>query len=74
MNVKFTEKKLIEIFIDIDDLLKKYQMYQNSILVGVVKLPTRKPELSASEVCTIVTCYHLSGYKCFDGVARAILL
>lgn len=73
MRVKFTEKKLIEIFIDIDDLLKMYQSYQNSTLVGFVKLPTREPELSASEVCTIVACYHLSGYKCFEYYYRKVI-
>jgi Transposase DDE domain len=70
MDIKFTEKKLIEIFIDIDDLLKMYQAYQHSLLLGTIKLPTRKPELSASEVCTIVACYHLSGYKCFERAAN----
>jgi len=66
MDIKFTEKKLIEIFIDIDDLLKMYQKYQNSTKLGLVKQATRLPNLSHSEVCTIVACYHLSGYKCFE--------
>lgn len=74
MDIKFNRKKLIEIFIDIDDLLKMYQKYQDSTSFGVEKRLTREPEMSASEVCTIVVCYHLSGYKCFDRVARAILL
>jgi hypothetical protein len=73
MDIKFTEKKLIEIFIDIDDLLKMYQAYQNRTLLGTKKLPTRMPELSASEVCTIVACYHLSGYKCFEYYYRKVI-
>lgn len=66
MNIKLTEKKLIEIFIDIDDLVKMWRTYQNSVSLGKRKLPTREPELSDSEVCTIITAYHLSGYKCFE--------
>lgn len=73
MNVKFNEKKLIEIFIDIDDLLKMWKTYQNSVAVGTQKQPTREPELSESEVCTIVACYHLSGYKCFEYYYREFI-
>ncbi len=72
MNIKFSENKLIELFIDVDDLYKSWQIYQANKRLG--KSPTRVPELSESEVCTIIAAYHLSGYKCFDGAARAVLL
>jgi hypothetical protein len=73
MNIQFNEIKLIELFIDVDDLLKSFQAYQQSRQVGQSGRPTRIPGLSDSEVCTILAAYHLSGYKCFDYYYRQVI-
>jgi Transposase DDE domain len=73
MQVQFNEIKLIALFIDVDDLLKSYQAYQQSRQVGQARRPTRVPELSESEVCTILAAYHLSGYKCFEYYYRQVI-
>lgn len=66
MEVQFTENKLIELFIEIDDLLQAYESYKATQTLGRIRQPTRVPALSGSEVCTIWVCYHYSGYKCFE--------
>lgn len=73
MHVQFNENKLIALFIDVDDLLKSFQAYQQSRQVGQARRPTRQPCLSASEVCTILAAYHLSGYKCFEYYYRQVI-
>jgi hypothetical protein len=73
MQVQFSENKLIALFIDADDLLKSFQAYQQSRQVGQTRRPTRLPELSESEVCTILAAYHLSGYKCFEYYYRQVI-
>jgi hypothetical protein len=73
MQVQFSEIKLIALFIDVDDLLKSFQAYQQSRQVGQARRPTRVPELSESEVCTILAAYHLSGYKCFEYYYRQVI-
>lgn len=73
MNVQFTENKLIALFIDIDDLFKAYQHYQKS-QGHMPKKPTSQTALTGPEVCTILVCYHLSGYKCFEYFYRQVIL
>ncbi len=73
MQVQISEIKLIELFIDVDDLLKSLQAYQQSRQVGQTRRATRVPELSESEVCTILAAYHLSGYKCFEYYYRQVI-
>jgi hypothetical protein len=73
MQVQISEIKLIELFIDVDDLLKSYKIYRQSRQVGQVRQPTRLPGLSESEVCTILAAYHLSGYKCFEYYYRMVI-
>lgn len=73
MQVQISEIKLIELFIDVDDLLKSFQAYQQSRQVGQARRPTRTPALSESEVCTILAAYHLSGYKCFEYYYRQVI-
>lgn len=73
MNVQFTENKLIELFIDVDDLYKSYL----SFLGSKGKLPprkTRETQLSPSEICTILVSYNYSGYKCFEYYYRELIL
>lgn len=66
MNVQFTENKLIKLFIEIDDLVIAFRNYQRTMGLLQEQTPTRIPLLNGSEVCTILVCYHLSGYKCFE--------
>ena len=73
MQVQFSENKLIALFIDVDDLLKSFQAYRQSRQLGQACRPTRLPQLSESEVCTILAAYHLSGYKCFEYYYRQVV-
>jgi hypothetical protein len=73
MDIQINENKLIALFIDVDDLLKSFQVYQQARQVGEYRRPTRVPELSESEVCTILAAYHLSGYKCFEYYYRQVI-
>ncbi len=66
MNVQFTENKLIKLYIEIDDLLIAFRNYQAREGLLKEQKPTRVPVLNGSEVATILVCYHLSGYKCFE--------
>jgi len=64
MESQFNEKKLLEIFIDIDDFclaLEKWLSKQPKI-----KLPPWGSALHRSEALTILVFYHFSGYKCFQ--------
>lgn len=63
MNVQFTEKKLIEVFCEIDDLLNDYKIYREEQGTPIKELQTH---LSCSEILTILVMYHLSGYKNFE--------
>ena len=74
MNIQFTTKKLISLFIEIDDLVKSFHIYQKKHNLFPIKYKTRVPVLSCSEICTILVCYHLSGYKCFEYYYREMIL
>lgn len=74
MDVQITEKKLISLFIEIDDLIISYRSYQKEHQLLPKKLPTRQPVLSCSEICTILVGYHLSGYKCFEYYYKQMIL
>ena len=58
------EKKLIEMFIALDDFclsLYKWQSKQSDL----PQVPANKPVMSDSERLTVLVFYHFSGYKCF---------
>ncbi len=74
MEVQFTEKKLISLFVEIDDLLLSFYSYQQKHNLLSSKKPTRVPVLSCSEICTIIVSYHLSGYKCFEYYYKEMVL
>lgn len=59
-----TENKLIQIFIDCDDFIKKLERELPHRLVGI---PSRKPDsaLSASEILSVCICYHMARNDCF---------
>ncbi|MFD1188002.1 hypothetical protein ACFQ2O_17450, partial [Pontibacter rugosus] len=62
--------KVVEVFCFIDDFCKEVQEHfaSHPLPKGLLeKHPAgRKPALSESEVLTILTLYHLSGFKCFE--------
>lgn len=62
MNLQCTERAFVS-FIEIDNLLKMFEIYQNKTLDRILRCPTYKPESCISEVCTTVTCHHLMGYQ-----------
>jgi hypothetical protein len=67
--------KLIEIFCSCDDfclLIKKCQ--QTQLSNSPYRKPTREPELSESEMMTIVIFYHLSGFKCFEYYYQQLII
>ena len=73
MQVQISEIIIIALFIYVDDLLKSFQAYQQTLQLGQTRRPTRTPGLSESEVCTILAAYHLSGYKCIEYYYRQVI-
>lgn len=73
MNVQISEIKLIELFIEVDDLFNAYLEYRKSI-GDAPRKPTRVTGLTGPEVCTILVAYHYSGYKCFEYFYRKVVL
>ncbi len=73
MDIQFTENKLIELFIEVDDLFKAYKEYKKK-QGDPFKTKTREPGLNGSEVCTILVSYNYSGYKCFEYYYRQVIL
>jgi len=73
MDVQFTEIKLIELFVEVDDLHKAFLEYKKTIGHSPLKC-TRQTQLVGSEVCTILVAYHYSGYKCFEYYYREMIL
>lgn len=73
MEVKFTENKLIELFIAVDDLYKSYVDFQ--LQRGDLSFVKKKPtQLHCSEICTILVAYNYSGYKCFEYYYRELIM
>ncbi len=66
MSLQVSENLLAEIYVQTDDLLKAFESWSKQKALGPLLHPTREPELSTSEIATIVVVYHLSGYKCFE--------
>lgn len=72
----FSDTKLIQIFCDCDDFCKFFEQWQRSRMIaeqGAYRQPTRKPELSLSEVMCIMIVYHHSGMKCFQYYYRELV-
>ena len=70
--------KVVEVFCFIDDFCQEVAHYFSShpLPKGLYdKHPAgRKPSLSESEVLTILTLYHLSGFKCFEYYYQRLVL
>ena len=59
------EKKLIELFIALDDFCLALYEWQSK-QVPRAKVAAKVPLMSDSELLTVLVCYHFSGYKCFE--------
>ncbi len=75
MRPQINEDLLAAIFVETDDLFQSFQRWalQHPFARPVLSR-SRKPRLSPAEVATIVTAYHLSGYKCFEYYYRELIL
>lgn len=75
MPVQICEEKLIEIFVTVDDFIQPFEQFlaQRSLGQGAA-LPTRQPELSTSEIITLLAYYHHSGYKNFQYYYQRLVL
>ena len=60
------EKKLIEIFIALDDFCKELARWQQHRGLGSGQTYLARPVLHDSEALTLLVYYHYSGYKCFQ--------
>ena len=74
MSPQVSENLLLEIYVETDDLLKAFQQWCERKALGRFLCSRRKPQLSASEIATILVAYHLSGYKCFEYYYRECIL
>ncbi|WP_018620655.1 IS982 family transposase [Spirosoma luteum] len=66
MQSQISEEKLIELFIAVDDFVNLFDQWLASRALAPTRQPTRQPELSNSEIITILVYYHHSGYKNFQ--------
>lgn len=64
---KTKENILYQLFLDIDDFMKAFELYQAKRALENRRVrPGVKASMSLSEMMTIVVFYHYSGYKCFQ--------
>lgn len=70
----YTDTKLVEIFITIDDFAKIYSIWEANNSLPSPSKRGFKPRLSDSEIATIMILYHLSGEKCFEYFYRKEIL
>lgn len=75
MQVQICEEKLIEIFVTVDDFIQPFEQFlaQRSLPQSSASL-TRQPELSTSEIITLLAYYHHSGYKNFQYYYQRLVL
>ncbi len=70
--------KVVEVFCFIDDFCQEVKAYfaSHPLPKGLAPkhLAGRRPSLSESEVLTILTLYHLSGFKCFEYYYERLVL
>lgn len=55
--------KITEVFCIIDEFCQEFNQVTQKFMLG--HKPKRKPKMSTSEVITIITYFHLRGYRCF---------
>jgi hypothetical protein len=60
-----TRDKLTEIFCEVDDFCKEFEIELNKLLLSDAKVHRRrKSKLSYSEVITIMITFHIGGFRC----------
>ena len=74
MSPQVSANLLTCMYVEVDDLYKAFLNYSGLRRLGRLRLPTRTPSLSPSEIVTIVAAYHVSGYKCFEYYYRQCIL
>lgn len=74
MQEQICEEKLIEIFIAVDDFVKLFDQWLGSRCLIAPRKPTRQPDLTDSEIITLLVYYHHSGYKNFEYFYRRLVL
>ncbi len=74
MQTQICEEKLIEIFVAVDDFVKPFQQWLASRTLPTQRQPTRQPDLTASEIITLLVYYHHSGYKNFQYFYERLVL
>ncbi|HEU0145236.1 MAG TPA: IS982 family transposase [Nitrososphaera sp.] len=74
MSPQFSENLLLEIYVEVDDLLKAFENWSKEKALGKLYHPTRTPNLSPSQIATLVIAYHFSGYKCFEYYYKECIL
>lgn len=74
MQTQICEEKLIQIFIAVDDFVNSFEQWLASRSLPLVGQPTRQPELTASEIITLLVYYHHSGYKNFQYFYERLVL
>ncbi len=66
------EKKLIELFIALDDFCLALYQWQGK-QAAQPKAAVNKPLMRDSELLTVLVFYHFSGYKCFEYYYRELV-
>jgi hypothetical protein len=56
---------LLELFCDVDDFCLVATKWTESHLLGQANKPGPKPNLSASEIMTIIICFHMLRFRDF---------
>jgi len=60
------EKKLIELFVSLDDFCQALDQWKAHRQLGTAKAYFAQPVLQDSEALRLLVFYHYSGYKCFQ--------
>ena len=66
MQTQICEEKLIQLFVAIDDFVLLFEHWLAQRTLPQPAKPTRQPELTPSEIITLLVYYHHSGYKNFQ--------
>ena len=63
--------KLVEIFVKVDDFMKKNEITINEHLIGHQKW---QKKMSKSEIISIIIFFHLSRFRCFSSYYKNVIL
>lgn len=74
MQPLISEEKLIEVFVTVDDFMIQFDQWRASRSLAPRTKPTRQPDLTDSEIITILVYYHQSGYKNFQYYFQRLVL